>query len=370
MYALELRGLSKSFRSKLTIADIDLKLPSGEILVLLGPSGCGKTTMLRLIAGLDAPTTGDILLNGVRVNDIPAHQRNMAFVSQHYALYPDMTVGDNIGYPLKVRGIVGKQRNELIGEAATIVGVQDYLQLRPAEITRGQRQRVTLARSLILKPHLCLMDEPMFRIDPKLRMELCARLKKMHGEMGSTLLYVTHNHIEAMTLADRICILNDTRIQQVGSPTEIYEHPANVFVANFYGLSHMNQLKGRIEGDAFIHFGHRIKLYCKSKLPSGPAILGIRPGDLQYCEIGPSDFAGIVVDCVRYCENYHVRIDIGGSILIVATGLEQSISVGQPATVRIQKDKIHLFSADGNKRLDCVKQTRKDKLRCTNANHR
>ncbi|MEM8917106.1 MAG: ABC transporter ATP-binding protein, partial [Pseudomonadota bacterium] len=221
MASVELSNLSKSFGSFTALERLDLTIDDGEFLVLLGPSGCGKSTTMRLVAGLEEPTSGDILIGGKRVNETPARDRDLAMVFQNYALYPHMTVGENIGYPLKIARIAKTERQERVTAAAEKVEMAHLLTRRPGELSGGQRQRVALARAIVRTPQLFLMDEPLSNLDAKLRTVMRAELKHLQKELETTTIYVTHDQVEAMTLADRIVILNDARIQQIGSPAEV-----------------------------------------------------------------------------------------------------------------------------------------------------
>ncbi|MEM1432127.1 MAG: ABC transporter ATP-binding protein, partial [Pseudomonadota bacterium] len=227
MATIELKNLVKRFGGFTALEGLDLAIEDGEFLVLLGPSGCGKSTTMRLVAGLEEPTDGDILIDGRRVNDIPARDRDLAMVFQNYALYPHMTVGENIGYPLKIARISRSERQRRVEAAAAKVEMGHLLARRPGELSGGQRQRVALARAIVRTPKLFLMDEPLSNLDAKLRTVMRAELKHLQRELGTTTIYVTHDQVEAMTLADRIVILNDARIQQMGTPADIYARPAN-----------------------------------------------------------------------------------------------------------------------------------------------
>ncbi len=253
MATVSLRNVRKSYGSVTVIDDLSLDIADQEFLVLLGPSGCGKTTTMRMIAGLEDVTAGDLLIGGQRVNDTPARGRDLAMVFQNYGLYPHMTVADNIGYPLKVQGLSRSARMPRIAAAAEKVELGPYLQRRPGELSGGQRQRVALARAIVRTPRLFLMDEPLSNLDAKLRTSMRAQIKHLQRELATTTVYVTHDQVEAMTLADRIVIMDKGRIQQQGSPAEIYARPASTFVAGFIGSPPMNLLTGRGGSGAFQH---------------------------------------------------------------------------------------------------------------------
>ena len=246
MSSITFRGVSKHFGSVIAVQDFNLDVEDKEFLVLLGPSGCGKSTALRLVAGLEEPTEGEILIGDRVVNDIEAKDRNIAMVFQTYALYPHMNVRQNIEFPLKTRKIPKAQRTELISEAARWLGLEPLLDRRPAELSGGQRQRVALGRAIVRRPAVFLMDEPLSNLDAKLRVKTRAELVALHHDLARTFIYVTHDQVEAMTMATRIAIMNEGLLQQVGGPQDVYERPANTFVAQFIGSPPMNVVTGDV----------------------------------------------------------------------------------------------------------------------------
>ena len=246
MAALTLRNVSKSYQSVHVLKDINIEIDSGEFLVLLGPSGCGKSTLLNSLAGLTNITAGDIVIDGKRVNDVPCDARDIAMVFQSYALYPSMTVRNNIGFPLEMRKISRADRKEAIARVAALLQIGHLLDRKPGQLSGGQRQRVAIGRALVRDPRLFLFDEPLSNLDALLRVEMRMELKKLHQRIRKTTVYVTHDQVEAMTLATRIAVLHDGRLQQLGTPSEVYERPANLFVATFIGSPSMNLLPGRL----------------------------------------------------------------------------------------------------------------------------
>ncbi len=245
MATLELRGLRKVFPGGgVAVRDLDLRLAAGEFLVLVGPSGCGKSTVLRLVAGLETPSAGEILLDGRVVNGLEPRERDVAMVFQNYALYPHLTVERNIAFPLKMARLPRRERRRRIREAAAMLGIEELLDRKPARLSGGQQQRVALARALVRRPRLFLFDEPLSNVDAKLRGEMRAELARLHRQLGATILYVTHDQVEAMTLGQRIAVLQGGALQQVGPPEEVYRRPANRFVATFIGSPPMNLLRG------------------------------------------------------------------------------------------------------------------------------
>ncbi|MGB1096347.1 MAG: ABC transporter ATP-binding protein, partial [Paracoccaceae bacterium] len=235
MAEIQLRQVSKRWGNFIGVDGFDLTIADKEFLVLLGPSGCGKTTTMRMIAGLEDATDGDILIDGARVNDLEPKDRDVAMVFQSYALYPNMNVYENIRFPLRVRGIDPKTHDEKVRRASAMVELDQFLERKPAQLSGGQRQRVALARAIVREPNVFLMDEPLSNLDAKLRVSTRAQIKNLSHELAVTTIYVTHDQIEAMTLADRVVVMEKGLVQQVGTPTEIYDRPANTFVAGFIG---------------------------------------------------------------------------------------------------------------------------------------
>ena len=247
---LDIRGVSKAYGAVGVLDSIELGVERGELLVLVGPSGCGKSTLLNLIAGLDSADSGDIAIDGVRVNDRPPAERDIAMVFQSYALYPNMTVRDNLGFGLKMRGVERAERERAIAEVAQLLQIEPLLGRKPRELSGGQRQRVAMGRALVRKPSLFLFDEPLSNLDARLRIEMRTLIKRLHASLGTTTVYVTHDQIEAMTLANRIAVMKGGRIQQIGTPDDVYQRPANLFVAGFMGAPAMNLIPATVVREA------------------------------------------------------------------------------------------------------------------------
>src|SRR6202453_3580485 len=248
MTTLSLQKVTKSYTQNTVLADINVDVASGEFLVLLGPSGCGKSTLLHAIAGLHSITSGEIVIDGKVVNNTPCQDRDIAMVFQSYALYPSMTVAENIGFPLEMRRFTKAQREKAVADVARLLKIDHLLKRKPAQLSGGQRQRVAIGRALIREPKLFLFDEPLSNLDALLRVEMRTELKKLHQRIGKTTIYVTHDQVEAMTLATRVAILNKGILQQVGTPHEVYNRPANLFVATFIGSPAMNLISCVVEG--------------------------------------------------------------------------------------------------------------------------
>ena len=252
--SISLHNLNKSFRNSVVVDDLSLQIDDGEFVVLLGPSGCGKTTTLRMIAGLEQATSGDILIDGERVNEVPPQRRDVAMVFQSYALYPHMTVAENIAYPLRVRKMYRSEINDQVQRTAAMLEITGLLNRRPRELSGGERQRVALARAIVRHPRAFLMDEPLSNLDAQLRLQMRAELKHLQHQLGTTTIYVTHDQAEAMTLGHRVAVMNWGKLQQFDTPLMIYNRPVNRFVAGFVGSPTMNFLEGEIDvaGSRFV----------------------------------------------------------------------------------------------------------------------
>lgn len=351
MATVELDNLAKNFGDFVALENLNLTVGDGEFLVLLGPSGCGKSTTMRMVAGLEEPSAGNILIGGKRVNDMPARDRDLAMVFQNYALYPHMTVGENIGYPLKIQKIRRVERETRVREAAAKVEMQDLLTRRPAELSGGQRQRVALARAIVRTPQLFLMDEPLSNLDAKLRTVMRAELKHLQRELATTTIYVTHDQVEAMTLADRIVILNDARIQQIGEPAEIYARPANIFVAGFIGSPPMNLIPGRIENGLFSHDGGTLELAGE---PDGAVTLGIRPEDISLVDTAEADLQGTVYSSELLGDCTLINAHIGNALVAAKVGPEQVREMNTPVSMQFARNRIHLFEAATGRRREAL----------------
>lgn len=274
------KGLHKTYGTGHILHGLDLTFKAGELNVILGPSGCGKSTLLRMVAGLEDVSQGQILMGGRDVTRLPPKERGCAMVFQNYALYPHMSVADNIGYALKLAGISRKQREQRIRECASSLGLEDLLQRKPGELSGGQRQRVAIGRALIRKPPVLLFDEPLCNLDSALRHEMRLLIRSLHQQTGATILYVTHDQTEAMTLAERVVILNQGRVEQIGTPADIYDHPASTFVAGFIGTPPMNLLPVTCLEDNVLMLADGQRLPIKlgiGAIRTGKWLMGLRP---------------------------------------------------------------------------------------------
>jgi multiple sugar transport system ATP-binding protein len=364
--SLKIENLTRKYGNVKALDNFSLEVNSGEFMVLLGPSGCGKTTVVRCIAGLVKPTTGQIYIGDQLVNQLPPKDRDVAMVFQNYALYPHMNVFDNIAFPLKMRKTTKQQIKDKVRNISQLLGIENFLDRKPKELSGGQMQRVALGRALVREPKIFLMDEPLSNLDAKLRTFMRTEIKKLQKKIGITTLYITHDQIEAMSMADKIAVMNSGLVQQIGTAAEIYKEPANTFVADFVGSPSMNFLRCNIfEND----YHHTIILESNNahlqfpiykfpfKLPSEKnIIIGIRPRDILFLDNG--DFNGIKLrGKISFNEllgdDSLVEIKIGNddSIKIANTDPSFDFTVGKDLTVGIPYNKIHFFDSKTGNRL-------------------
>jgi multiple sugar transport system ATP-binding protein len=302
MASVDIVGVGKSYGSQRVLQGINIAIPDGEFVVLVGPSGCGKSSLLRMVAGLEDITEGTISVGGRVVNHVPPKQRDIAMVFQNYALYPHMTVRENMGFSLKLRGAGKAEIEKGVGRAAEILGLQSLLDRHPRQLSGGQRQRVAMGRAIVRQPQVFLFDEPLSNLDAQLRVSMRGEIKALHQRLGITAIYVTHDQLEAMTMADRIVVLNAGRVEQVGRPLELYDRPVNRFVAGFIGSPAMNFLAGRLmtEGGASYveSAGIKLPLGRRPDCRDGQALIyGIRPEHLALR--GASPALPAIVDVVE-----------------------------------------------------------------------
>jgi sn-glycerol 3-phosphate transport system ATP-binding protein len=284
MAQVELRGVTKSFGDVKVIHGIDCAIEDGEFVVILGPSGCGKSTLLRIVAGLERAGSGDVRIGAERVNDVEPKDRNIAMVFQNYALYPHMSVYDNMAYGLKIRGTDKAETDRRVQEAARMLELTALLARKPRQLSGGQRQRVAMGRAIVRQPQVFLFDEPLSNLDAKLRVQMRLELQKLHRRLGVTSLYVTHDQVEAMTLGSRIIVMNSGRAEQIGTPAEVYHQPATLFVAGFIGSPPMNLLSGTVSADGSALSDDRLAVRLPAPVPAlagRQVVLGLRPEQLQ-----------------------------------------------------------------------------------------
>ena len=348
MAEIKLQNLSKRWGNFVAVKKFDLTIKDQEFVVLLGPSGCGKTTTMRMIAGLEDVTEGNIFVDGRRINDLEPKDRDVAMVFQSYALYPNMNVYENIRFPLMVRKIDTKNHQNKVKRAADMVELSDYLHRKPAELSGGQRQRVALARAIVREPNVFLMDEPLSNLDAKLRVSTRAQIKNLSHELKVTTIYVTHDQVEAMTLADRVVIMNSGIIQQVGTPTEIYDTPENAFVAGFIGSPAMNLVDGKIENGIFTSKFISIPGF---KNINGLVKLGFRAEDAFISDNKGVELKGPVYSMELLGESTMVTVKSNDSLLSVKADKDYRIEIGKEVTVSIPKEICHLFDTKTGERI-------------------
>lgn len=349
MASVELIDISKRFGAFVGVAQQSLSVKDGEFMVFLGPSGCGKTTTMRMIAGLVEPTEGRILIGEDDVTHDQPRERDVAMVFQNYGLYPHMTVGDNIAYPLKVRGVPKSERDAQVRTVAEKVELMHLLDRRPSALSGGQRQRVALARAIVRRPKVFLMDEPLSNLDAQLRVSMRAEIKHLQHELGITTIYVTHDQIEALTLADRIVVMSKGVIQQLGTPEEIYNQPANLFVAGFIGAPAMNLVKGRIEGGRFIAEG--IALPVGDYADHSDVVLGIRPEDIAVGGAEAGGLSGQIYTSEMTGDAVLVTIEIGNQRLCARGDRHFRGRIGERIVLQPDLNYIHLFDSKSGERL-------------------
>jgi multiple sugar transport system ATP-binding protein len=344
-----LSEVRKSFGLIEVVKGIDLEIEDGEFLVLLGPSGCGKTTALRMIAGLESVTSGRISIGDRDVTHVLPKYRDIAMVFQSYALYPHMTVAENIGYPLKLRRIAAAERSSSVREAATKVRLDEYLYKYPRQLSGGQRQRVALARAMVRRPSVFLMDEPLSNLDAKLRGNMRSELKHLQADLGVTTIYVTHDQIEAMTLAHRVAVMNQGVVQQIATPREIYDDPANLFVASFIGSPPMNFLRGRLQGQEFVCPQGRFAVGANG---SDLAVtVGLRPEDCQVTSPAAGKLVGSVYATELIGDHTLVVCQLGEAFVTVKAEKSAQHAMGESVGLAFDTSAAFLFDAESGKRI-------------------
>ena len=341
MVGVTLKGVSKRWGAFVGVQSVDLEIGDREFLVLLGPSGCGKTTTMRMIAGLEDPTEGDILIGGKTVTHLEPKDRDIAMVFQNYGLYPNLSVYENIRFPLKVRKVDRATHDARVRKAAGMVELDALLERRPRELSGGQRQRVALARAIVREPAVFLMDEPLSNLDAKLRVSTRAQIKNLQHTLQTTTVYVTHDQIEAMTLADRVVVMNKGALQQIGTPLEIYERPANAFVAGFIGAPAMNLIDGDIQDGVFSAAGMRIEgLKANAR---GAVTLGFRAEDAMISAADAGQLAAPIYTFEMLGDATLVTVLIGGALVSVKADKSVRVQIGAPIGFRISPGICHIF---------------------------
>ena len=366
MKKVVLKNVTKKFDDVVAVDQFNLEIEDRQFIVLVGPSGCGKTTTLRMVAGLEEVTDGEIFIKERLVNDLPPKSRDIAMVFQSYALYPHMKVYDNIGFGLKMRKVPPAERDIQIRKAADILSISDLLDRKPRQLSGGQRQRVALGRAIVREPEVFLFDEPLSNLDAKLRVQMRTELKKLHERLQATVIYVTHDQVEAMTMGDRIVVMRDGIIQQVGTPLELYNQPSNRFVASFIGSPTMNLIDCEVKeenGQLVIDtggFSIPVKGHVKADIRNAGGqkfVLGIRPEDINDTNGNGSSFANAhtITAAVNVIEilGRELMLDLtsGPHNLTALVGIDSNPQMHQEMELMINLDKIHLFKADSGQAI-------------------
>lgn len=359
MIAIALERIQKSYGTHKVIQDLDFQIKSGEFVVLVGPSGCGKSTLLRMIAGLEEISGGELKFGDTVVNDLSPSERNIAMVFQDYALYPHMSVEENMAFGLKMRGANDNDLSSRINAVAETLKIGEFLARRPAQLSGGQRQRVAMGRAIVRQPNAFLFDEPLSNLDAALRVEMRLEIAKLHRKIKATTVYVTHDQVEAMTLADRIVVMNRGNVEQIGKPLDIYRNPASLFVAQFIGSPTMNAIRGVIrkqgdEGIVFEYDAKNIMLGVDGKTFPYPdrVTLGLRPEDLKLCIPDEAWFTGELAVVERLGSQIFGYLEIGQpKMLTVEFPRDSELEVGAIVHVAGDQSRMHMFDANSGKRI-------------------
>jgi multiple sugar transport system ATP-binding protein len=350
MAQVTIRGVRKTFGAVDVIHGVDLDIVDGEFVVLVGPSGCGKSTLLRMIAGLETISAGTIQIGERVVNHLPPAQRDIAMVFQNYALYPHMTVADNMAFALKLRKTDAATVNDRVQKAAEILGLKPYLARYPRQLSGGQRQRVAMGRAIVRDPQVFLFDEPLSNLDAKLRVQMRTEIKELHQRLKTTTIFVTHDQIEAMTMADRIVVMHDGIIEQIGTPLELYDSPRNLFVAGFIGSPAMNFLKGAAKGDGSIEIdGTRLPVAGKHTVADGqPVVYGIRP---EHLELANDGFPAKIAVVEPTGSETMVVVRMGETEVVALFRERHQFAPGQTVHLRPRVEQVHLFDSQSGQRV-------------------
>ena len=349
MNILTLENVAKSFGNNEILKDINLQIEQGEFIVFVGPSGCGKSTLLRMIAGLEPQTSGDMYIDGYEVNDVPPGKRGLAMVFQSYALYPHMTVRDNMAFALKTAGMPKKQIESQVENTSRILQLDHLLDRKPSQLSGGQRQRVAIGRAIVREPKIFLFDEPLSNLDAELRVDMRVEISALHKKLNSTMIYVTHDQVEAMTLADRIVVLNGGNVEQFGTPLALFNQPYNLFVAGFIGSPKMNFISGSMDSNGFHNLDGYTVTDVIAPYINQVSTLGIRPKDIHLSTEPVSGAMEVTVNLVEVLGTetcVYCSLDNGDKINVVRDGQLQ-LATGDKVWLTIDKGKAHFFAEDG-----------------------
>ena len=352
MAQVTIRGIRKAFGAVEVIRGVDVDIADGEFVVLVGPSGCGKSTLLRMIAGLETVSGGQIAIGNRIVNNLPPKDRDIAMVFQSYALYPHMRVADNMAFALKLKKADPKAVEERVLAAAEILGLTPYLQRYPRQLSGGQRQRVAMGRAIVRDPQVFLFDEPLSNLDAKLRVQMRTEIKELHQRLKTTTVFVTHDQVEAMTMADKIVVMQDGLVEQIGAPLELYDRPRNLFVASFIGSPAMNLIKGTAKANGGLTVtaeGADLPIAGNHEVADGqPVVYGIRP---EHLELAPDGFAATVAVVEPTGSETHVVLRLGESEIVALFRERHQFEPGQTVHLKPRVDQAHLFDVASGRRI-------------------
>ena len=351
MGRINLKNLEKSYGKTKVIHDLSIDIDEGELIVIVGPSGCGKSTLLRMVAGLEDINSGSILIDNKIVNELEPMERNIAMVFQNYALYPHMTVFENMSYGLKILKIPKNEISSRVQKAAEILELGELLERKPSQLSGGQRQRVAMGRAIVRDPVAFLFDEPLSNLDAKLRVQMRLEIKKLQKQLKTTSLYVTHDQVEAMTLADRMVVMNEGNVEHVGTPLEVYTKPKTLFTAQFIGSPAMNILKGECQSNQIkLSSGATIKANSKH---NGEVNVGLRPEDFTIDEKGTIKLKVELVELIGANTLIHGRLENSNEILVASiAGVISDSKIGNHINLSFNENKLHLFDINSDQRIN------------------
>ncbi len=349
MASVKIDDVRKFFGALEVLHGVSIDIEDGEFVVLVGPSGCGKSTLLRMIAGLETVSEGDVLIGDTVVNDMEPKERDIAMVFQNYALYPHMTVEENMGFSLRLRGVPPAERKLMVRQSAEILSLTDYLDRLPKQLSGGQRQRVAMGRAIVREPKVFLFDEPLSNLDAKLRVQMRTEIRELHHRLKTTMIYVTHDQVEAMTMADKIVVMRDGYVEQIGGPLELYDRPANRFVASFIGSPAMNLIEGRLnDGGQFLAKDGWTLPIRSGEAPrfDGPSVIGLRPEHLEVVEAGTTGSLSVEVGVVEPMGSETILFTRAGPTSIIAASRQRhSFRSGDRIGLRPVDNAAHFFDA-------------------------
>jgi sn-glycerol 3-phosphate transport system ATP-binding protein len=352
MAKVQLREVTKSYGDVEVIHGVSIDVVDGEFVVIVGPSGCGKSTLLRMVAGLETITSGEIVIGDRVVNNLEPKDRDIAMVFQNYALYPHMSVFDNMAYGLKIRGLAKSDIDTRVRRAAGILELEPLLQRKPRQLSGGQRQRVAMGRAIVREPAVFLFDEPLSNLDAKLRVQMRFEIQKLHRRLGTTSLYVTHDQVEAMTLAHRMVVMNAGRAEQIGTPMEVYENPASVFVAGFIGSPAMNFLVGTAEAGGSVRLDGGGAIASGTGVAAGRKItVGVRPEHFTPCAPSAANVVGSVEMIEALGADTLIHVAAAGGSIIARLPHGAPAAVGEPIALAAKSERVYLFDADTGGRI-------------------